>query len=172
MKYRQFEELPVWKDSAELARRTYNFTSLDPFRSHPGLRDQLERAALSVSNNVAEGFERGTTNELLAFLYIARGSAGEVRSMLRVIEGWEAFGNFKSQISDLRGRCEKISRQLYGWIENQKNSEIPGQRRLDEKARAGYSSKKDREEFLEELRRINEAAAIQRKESRKPTDES
>ena len=43
------------------------------------LQDQLERAALSVSNNIAEGFERGTTNELLAFIYIARGSAGEVR---------------------------------------------------------------------------------------------
>ena len=46
------------------------------------LRDQLERAALSVSKNIAEGFERGTTNELLCFIYIARGSAGEVRSIL------------------------------------------------------------------------------------------
>lgn len=172
MKYRQFEELPVWKDAAELARRSYEFTSLEPFRRHPGLRDQLERAALSVSNNVAEGFERGTTNELLAFLYIARGSAGEVRSMLRVLEGWQAFGNFKSQISDLRGRCESISKQLYRWIENLKSSEIAGQRRLDEKARSQYVGKKDREEFLEELRRINEAAAEQRKKSRKPDDES
>ena len=172
MKYRRFEELPVWQESAELARRMYEFTSLEPLRRHPGLRDQLERAALSVSNNVAEGFERGTTNELLAFLYIARGSAGEVRSMLRVLEGWQAFGNFKSQISDLRGRCEKISKQLYGWIENLKTSEIAGQRRLDEKARSQYAGKKDREEFLEELRRINEAAAEQRRKSRKPDDES
>ena len=100
MKYRRFEELPVWQDSAELARRVLEFTSLDPLRRHPGLRDQLERAALSVSNNVAEGFERGTTNELLAFLYIARGSAGEVRSMLQVLVGWNSSGNFKSQISE------------------------------------------------------------------------
>jgi four helix bundle protein len=62
-------------------------------RRYPGLRDQLERAALSVSNNIAEGFERGTTNELLAFLYIARGSAGEVRSMMRILETWDIFGN-------------------------------------------------------------------------------
>src|SRR3990170_8012546 len=102
MKYRQFEDLPVWRDSAELARLMFEFTALDPFRRHPGLRDQLERAALSVSNNIAEGFERGTTNELLAFLYISRGSAGEVRSMLRVLEGWPGFGDYKSQISDLK----------------------------------------------------------------------
>ncbi len=171
MKYRHFEELPVWQDSAELARRMYEFTSLEPLRRHPGLRDQLERAALSVSNNVAEGFERGTTNELLAFLYIARGSAGEVRSMLRVLDGWDAFSNLKSQISDLRGRCEKISRQLYGWIENLKYSEISGQRHLDEKAKTRYSGKRDREEFLEELRRINEAAAEQRRKSRTLNDD-
>lgn len=172
MKYRQFEELPVWKDSAELARRMYDFTSLEPFRRHLGLRDQLERAALSIPNNVAEGFERGTTSELLAFLYIARGSAGEVRSMLRVLEGWNAFSDLKSQISDLRGRCESISKQLYGWIENLKKSEISGQRHLDEKARTRYSGAKERQEFLEELRRINEAAAEQRRKSHNPDDES
>jgi len=155
MKYRQFEDLPVWRDSAELARLMFEFTALDPFRRHPGLRDQLERAALSVSNNIAEGFERGTTNELLAFLYISRGSAGEVRSMLRILDRWDAFNNDKSQISDLIVRCERISKQLYGWIESLKNSDIPGQRRLDEKAKNRYTNKKEREQFLEELRRVS-----------------
>ena len=106
MQYRQFEDLPVWKDSAELARRMYEFSSSSQFNRHSGLRDQLERAALSVSNNIAEGFERGSTNELLAFLYIARGSAGEVRSMLKVLGGWSDFSNFKSQISDLISKSE------------------------------------------------------------------
>jgi four helix bundle protein len=96
----------------------YEFTALDPFRRHPGLRDQLERAALSISNNIAEGFERGTTNELLAFLYVARGSAGEVRSMMRVLERWDAFGDYKSQISNFIVQSEKISKQFYGWIES------------------------------------------------------
>lgn len=170
MKYRRFEDLPVWQEAAELARKMYEFTSLEPLRRHPGLRDQLERAALSVSNNVAEGFERGSTSELLAFLYIARGSAGEVRSMLRVLEGWSAFGDLKSQTSDLRGRSEKISKQLYGWIENLKSTEISGQRHLDEKSKASYAGRKDREAFLEELRRITESASEQRKKSKVDDD--
>jgi four helix bundle protein len=154
MKYRQFEDLPVWQEAAGLARTMYEFTALDSFRRHPGLRDQLERAALSVSNNIAEGFERGTTNELLAFLYIARGSSGEVRSMLRILETWQAFSDGRSQITDLRNRCEKISKQLYGWTEQLKNSDIRGQRHLDEKKKAAYMNRKERDEFLEELSRI------------------
>jgi four helix bundle protein len=149
MKYRQFEDLPVWREAADLARMMFEFTSTDLFRRHPGLRDQLERAALSISNNIAEGFERGTTN------YIARGSAGEVRSMLRILESWNAFGDCKSQISNLRLRCERISKQLYGWIEQLKASEIRGQRHLDEKKRAAYTSRKERDEFLDELRRLS-----------------
>jgi four helix bundle protein len=149
MKYRQFEDLPVWREAADLARMMFEFTSTDLFRRHPGLRDQLERAALSISNNIAEGFERGTTN------YIARGSAGEVRSMLRILESWNAFGDCKSQISNLGLRCERISKQLYGWIEQLKASEIRGQRHLDEKKRAAYTSRKERDEFLDELRRLS-----------------
>jgi four helix bundle protein len=82
----------------DLARRVYRLTALAPFRRNRGLRDQLERAAVSVSNNVAEGFKRGTTQELLTFLYIARGSAGEVRSMLCLLETLDEFAALKSQI--------------------------------------------------------------------------
>jgi len=156
MQYKRFEDLPVWQDAAELARMVYEFMDLETFRRHPGLRDQLERAALSISNNIAEGFERGTTNELLAFLYIARGSAGEVRSMLTVLAGWRKFSDLKSQIANLTGKSERISKQLYGWIESLKKSDIAGQRRLDEKAKNRYTNRKEREQFLEELRRISE----------------
>ena len=107
MQYKRFEDLPVWQEAIELTRLMYEFTALDMFRSHPGLRDQLERAALSVSNNISEGFERGSTSELLAFLYIARGSSGEVRSMMRILERWKQFSHCRSQISDFISRCEK-----------------------------------------------------------------
>lgn len=80
MKYKRFEDLPVWNTAIDLAVAIYALTSKPEFAPHPGLRDQVERAAVSVSNNIAEGFERGTNNELLMFLYISRGSAGEVRS--------------------------------------------------------------------------------------------
>ncbi len=68
MKYDRFEELPVWQAAIKLGVATYALTSDEAFRGQRSLRDQIERAAVSVSNNVAEGFERGTTNELLAFL--------------------------------------------------------------------------------------------------------
>lgn len=115
----------------------------------------LERAALSVSNNIAEGFERGSTNELLAFLYIARGSSGEVRSMLCLLERIPSFFPLKSEIGNLKSSCLSISRQLYGWIEQLKNSEISGQRHLNDKVRTRTAQKKDEEEFLKELARIS-----------------
>ena len=172
MKYEKFEDLPVWQDSSILAIRMFEFTTAEQLRRHPGLRDQLERAALSVSNNIAEGFERGSTKELLAFLYISRGSAGEVRSMLKVLNGWSVMSNLKSQISDLIRESEKISRQLYGWIESLKDSEIAGQRHLDAKERNMYANKRGRRDFLEELERINQAETDKRQKSKKPTDET
>src|SRR5688572_33244711 len=153
MKYTRFEELPVWQAAIDLAVEIYRFTGNEEFKGQGSLRDQIERATVSISNNVAEGFERGSTNELLAFLYIARGSAGEVRPMLKVLDEWSDFNNLKSQISDLISKSENISRQLYGLIETLKNSGILGQRHLDNKERAKYSSKQSREDFLAEIDR-------------------
>src|SRR5262249_23399558 len=104
----------------------------------------------------AEGFERGTTNGLLAFLNIARGSAGEGRSMLTVLAGWGKFRDLKSQISNLTGKLERILKKLYRWTGSFKKTDNAGQRRLDEKAKNRYTNRKEREQFLEELRRISE----------------
>jgi four helix bundle protein len=95
MKYNRFEELPVWKAAIELAVGVFALTGNQRFRGHAGTRNQLENATVSVSNNIAEGFERGTTQELLTFIYISRGSAGEVRSMLHLLG---RAGIHKSQI--------------------------------------------------------------------------
>jgi four helix bundle protein len=99
MTYKRFEDLPVWQSAVKFLLDLYAFSDSveDLLRRRSDLRSQFERAALSISNNIAEGFERGTTNELIAFLYIARGSAGEVRSMLCVIELLSGFDDLKSQ---------------------------------------------------------------------------
>ena len=107
MRYDRFEQLPAWCAAIGLAVGVYKLTGEKAFIKQRGLRDQLERAAVSVSNNIAEGFERGTTQELLTFLYIARGSAGEVRSMLCLLERLPAFGDFKFEISNLKSLAER-----------------------------------------------------------------
>ena len=154
MKYSRFEDLPVWQSASDLSLRVFALGEKPALRRHRSLRDQIERAALSVSNNIAEGFERGTTPELLAFLYIARGSAGEVRSMLCVMERMSAFSDLKSEISNLKSLAEAISRQLRGWAQHLQDSPIRGQRYLTSKTREADQKRRDREEFLNELKAI------------------
>jgi len=152
MTYERFEDLPVWKAAIELAVKVYSLTEKPPFRRKYSLRDQIERSALSVSNNIAEGFERGTTQELLTFLYISRGSAGEVRSMLYFLERLSVFKDLKSEISNLKSEVEGISRQLRAWADSLQNTEIKGQRYLNEKERSMAKSKKEKAEFLDTLK--------------------
>jgi len=149
--YQRFEDLPVWNAAIELAEGCEDFVSAAKDRISWSKRDQLERASLSVSNNIAEGFERGTTNELLSFFYIARGSAGEVRSMLNYFERRPALKDLKSQISNLKCQAEACSRQIRGWAESLQNSPIKGQRHLNDAARNRDEQKKKADAFLEKL---------------------
>jgi four helix bundle protein len=134
-------------------------TARPAFRRQRSLRDQLERAALSVSNNIAEGFERGTNQELLTFLYISRGSAGEVRSMLCLIARMPAFRDLESEILNLKSRGESISRQLGAWIRMLRDSEMKGQRYVTEKTRRVTQARQEREEFLRKLEQIRKGNA-------------
>lgn len=177
--YQRFEDLPVWQAAADLYDHVDDFIDRAPPRMRASFRDQLERATLSVSNNIADvarqrgdglrrrrwpgatrraawtgrpwggpnrnGFERGTTNELLMFLYIARGSAGEVRSMLRAGARRPYLSNFQAEISALITLAESCSRQLRGWADSLQNSAIAGQRHLNDQTRANYRKRKDRE---------------------------
>src|SRR5438552_14033338 len=86
-KYEKFEDLPVWQEAKRLYNVVLDLLEEPNVPLTPGFRNQLDRAALSVSNNIAEGFEGGvTTNELRAFLGIGRGSSAEVRSMMAVVK--------------------------------------------------------------------------------------
>jgi four helix bundle protein len=154
VKYKRFEELPVWMASIQLAERVFALVDDHSFNYKGDLRSQLQRAAVSISNNIAEGFERGTTQELLTFVYIARGSAGEVRSMLHLLERLPLFEHLKSEISNLRSLSESISRQLRGWADSLQNSDIKGQRYLSEAVRKEYDHKRRAAAFWEGLERI------------------
>jgi len=151
MKYQRFEDLPVWRAAIELGRQVYALTEDPAFKSRYSLRDQIERAAVSVSNNIAEGFERGTNPELLTFLYIARGSTGEVRSMLCLLEGMEQFRNLESEMLNLRAKAESISKQLGAWARSLQDSDLKGRRYVNEKARQTSERARGREEFLAKL---------------------
>jgi len=140
MAYQRFEDLPVWNSAIDLALRIYEFTSCPEFAGRYSLKDQLERAAVSVSNNIAEGFERGTNKELLSFLYIARGSAGEVRSMLCLVERIP--------------KAESCSRQLKAWAQALQNSDFKGERHVSQKMKRATHAAKERQDFLNELAEI------------------
>ena len=156
MKYDRFEDLPCWKAAMELALRIYNLTR-DRFFSQPGdLRDQIRRAALSVSSNIAEGFERGSTAELLAFLYIARGSAGEVRSLLHFIDRSPDAAHLKPDVTKLLSLAESCSRQIRAWADSLQNTEIKGQRHLNDHSRKQFDRKKNVALFeIENLRHLH-----------------
>ncbi len=147
MKYSTFEELPVWKAAVEFALKVFEFTGKCDFRGLGDIKNQIERAALSISNNIAAGFERGTTTELIQFLYIARGSAGETRSMLRICEKLDRFSNLKFEISDLTCRGVNISKQLHGWLESLKNTDIKGVKYYTNKQRLKKEQDREFEEF-------------------------
>ena len=153
MTYQRFEDLPVWQEAIRgWPYACMRLTEDAAFKGKHSLRDQLERAAVSVSNNIAEGFERGTTQELLTFLYIARGSAGEVRSMLCLIERLNAFAQLKSKVSDLKPIAESCSRQLRAWAADLQESPIEGQRRLTEAGRKRSEQQRRGDQFLQMLK--------------------
>jgi len=154
VKYERFEQLPVWQAAIELATQIYAFTGTPAFRRQHSLRDQIERAAVSISNNIAEGFERGTNQELLAFLYIARGSSGEVRSMLCLLERLPVFNCLESEILNLKSKAESISRQLGAWVRSVQNSGLKGQRYVTDQTRKADEANRQRKAFLEKLNQI------------------
>lgn len=162
MSYTRFEDLPVSKDAARLFVGVCELTDRAEARRKGDWADQLERASLSISNNIAEGFELGTADQLLRFLYIAKGSAGECRSMLAVAMALPHMSDLRSQISDLRSKADSISRQLGGWCQQLQNSDIKGPRHLNDAVREATNRRAHQGSFLEEIKRV---AAEGRRES-------
>lgn len=111
MMIEKFEDIIAWKKSKALSLAVYGeLRTIKDF----SFRDQLQRAVISICNNIAEGFERKTNNELRYFLYIAKGSCGEVRSMLYL--ALELGYIQKSKFDELYNLSLEISKLLAGFI--------------------------------------------------------
>ncbi len=108
MKAKSFEDLQVWQDTRKFVKSIYELTSLDNFKKDYGLKDQIQRAAVSIMNNISEGFERDNNKEFMRFLSYSKGSAGEVRSMLYVAMDLEYISkidfddNYKNAVDIIR----------------------------------------------------------------------
>ena len=86
MKYNRFEDLPVWNAAVDLKLDIDELCEQRCIARRRNWIDQIDRASLSISNNIAEGFERGSDADFANFLRIAKGSCGEVRSMFYTAE--------------------------------------------------------------------------------------
>lgn len=111
-----FEDLRVWQSGIELVKQIYLLTGDGELKRDFGLRDQLRRAAVSIPTNIAEGFERSSRKEYLLFLNIAKGSAGELRSLLRV--ALDVGYLEKSKHDELRESVVILSRSLSNQIKS------------------------------------------------------
>lgn len=111
MKIERFEDIIAWQKAKELTVQIYAlFGESKDF----GFRDQIQRASVSIMNNIAEGFERKSNNEFRHFLYIAKGSCGEVRSMVYLAKELNKIS--ENDFNALFQKSEEISKILSGFI--------------------------------------------------------
>jgi four helix bundle protein len=113
-KIEKFEDIEAWQDSRALVKIVYTITQHGSFQKDWGLKDQIQRAAVSIMSNIAEGFERKSDKELCQFLFIAKGSAGEFRSLSYV--AYDAGYIDKPTFESLLNSAEIISRKLSSFI--------------------------------------------------------
>lgn len=108
---KRLEDIRAWQDSRVLCSDVYLLLKDNKDRS---FCDQMKRASVSVMNNIAEGFERQSNKEFRQFLYIAKGSAGEVRSMV-ILGGDLGYFNEK-QVELIHEKLLNLSAQIAGFI--------------------------------------------------------
>lgn len=118
-KIQKFEDLDVYKNALDIAVYIYKLVSKGKLSKDYKLKDQLTSAALSISNNIAEGFEYDNKKDFIKFLRYSKGSTGEVRNMLNVLIRIEYIN--EKTYSFLYEKLTSLSKQLYGFIHYLKN---------------------------------------------------
>lgn len=121
-----FEELNVYQKARLLTNEIYLLTRKSPFVKDYGLVDQVRRASISVMSNIAEGFERGTRPEFVRFLFIAKGSCGELRSQLEIAhdQGYLSDADYKR----FREIAKTVSGMIFNLIASVKKSKPVGKK--------------------------------------------
>ncbi|WP_194767319.1 four helix bundle protein [Tamlana sp. I1] len=114
-KFNSFEEILSWQKARALNKDIYQITiNNTSFSKDFGLRDQIRRSSISISSNIAEGFERETTKEFIRFLYIAKASAGEFRSQLYLAFDLEYINDI--EFNKLTLEVNEVSKLISGLI--------------------------------------------------------
>jgi four helix bundle protein len=119
-----FEDLEVWQEARRLSKVVRGLTQREPFAKDFRFSSQINAAAGSIMDNVAEGFERDGNKEFINFLFIAKGSNGEVRS-----QSYRAFDSkfiSKEELEDLLKRTELLKRKIFNLITTLRNSGSKG----------------------------------------------
>lgn len=161
---RSFEELHIYQRARKLTGEIYTISRAGKFANDPSLTDQIRRASVSVMSNIAEGFERGSKAEFIQFLFISKGSCGEVRAQLDVVhdQGY-AEG---SDCLRLRESARQLGAMISNFIKRLQESKYQGAKAAFPKRRAAEEMQR-RQEELRRIQLVNIMAASTKQEEGK-----
>jgi len=120
----KFEDIEAWQKARELAKRVYTATRGSDFARDFGLRDQIQRASVSIVSNIAEGFDRDGNAEFVQFLSHAKGSTGEVKAQLYLALDLQYIT--LKEFEDLFTLATEAGRMIAGLMNYLRNSELKG----------------------------------------------
>ncbi len=125
MKIEKFEDLPLWQGARDLSNFIYTITDKKSF-SDNALKFHIRKTVISIISNIAEGFERGSNKEFIQFLFVAKGSIGELRSQLYIAADNKFID--RSDFDKALSECLSLSRQTSKFTEYLRKSEITNSR--------------------------------------------
>jgi len=140
---RRFEDLVFWQQARELTRAIYTLTQKNGFSRDYGLKDQIQRAAVSIMSNIAEGFSRGTNVEFSQFLFIAKGSLSEVQSQLYV--ALDLAYITQDEFRQVYAKADQVAKMMNAFIQAVKRT-----------GRSGLKARKEHVSFREEVEKLLE----------------
>jgi four helix bundle protein len=122
MSFSDFKNLTVWQKSKDLAIDIYKLTNTGKLAKDYGLREQMQKAAVSIPSNIAEGNDRESDKEMIRYLHISKGSLSELRTQLEIAK--EIAYIDEVIYSELDLKCIEVSKMLGGLIKALKNKSI------------------------------------------------